>query len=90
MDGIETAVAKNTDDFTGFRRLAELMDNGIGAGQVKRRLAGALQIRDESLRIEALFLTELFEACNLSDRDTIGKGERSGEFLLENVATGGI
>ena len=86
MDAVETAVAEDADDLTGFGGFGELVDDGVGGGEVERGFAGVLQVGDEALGIEAFFGAELVEARDLRDGDAVGEGEGVGEFSLEDVA----
>ena len=90
MDAVKAAVAEDDDDVPAARAFGDVVDDGVGVGQVVRFLAEHFQIFHELHGIEAVAGGELFQAGDLGEDHDTGIGKGVGQFVLEDVAPGGV
>ena len=90
MDTVESAVAEDDDNVTGFRQRLKPLDDVIRRGLVIGRLSRRRNIRHDSLGIEPFALRNLLDAGDAREEDPIGLGERFRQFMLKYGSSGSI
>ena len=76
VDAVETAIAEDADDIATLRVLGEVRNDGVGVRQIRRLLAGSLDVGHQFFGIQPFLRRDLLESRNLGDdhRVRIRKG----------------
>jgi hypothetical protein len=90
VDAAEAAVAEDDDDIAALNIFGDMGDDGVRVGQIGGGFAGRSELLHQLFRVEAFFGREQFQPRDLGDDDGIGIGKGGGQFVLENIAAGGV